>query len=118
MHVDRLALRAEYDPFESPPDAPANALAQVVSSTHVQVSWADLSSDELGFEIERSADGGPWTALGTAPADATGYDDFAAAPGTSYAYRVRAFNGAAVWSGSLWRYQSVPTSCSMLPVAE
>jgi hypothetical protein len=102
VHVDRLAIRAEYDPASAPPDAPADASALVLSATHVEVSWTDLSNDELGFEIERSADGGAWSALGTELADATRYDDLAAAPGTSYAYRVRAFNGAgaSAWTAS------------------
>ncbi len=94
VHVDRLALRADFDPFAAPPPAPADVLAQALTSTHVAVTWSDLSGDELGFEIERSLDGVSWTALGTAPADATLHDDDSAAPSTTYEYRVRAFNGA------------------------
>ena len=71
-----------------------------MSPTQVDVSWTDLSSDEIGFEVERSANGGAWVAAGSAAADAIRYSDATAAPETDYGYRVRAFNaaGSSAWA--------------------
>lgn len=60
----------------------------------VNLTWQDNSSDETGFEIERSATGGGvgFTQVGTTGANLNSYLDSSATSGTHY-YRVRATNG-------------------------
>ena len=45
-----------------PPLAPASLAATVLSSTRVDLRWADQSNNESGFRIERSVGGQPFAA--------------------------------------------------------
>ncbi|MFO0585737.1 MAG: fibronectin type III domain-containing protein [Anaeromyxobacter sp.] len=94
------SAEATATPPASGPTAPTPPGAVVVSSlsaTGLRVAWADLSSDETGFEIERApAAAGPFGLVGTAAANATAFDDGGLAPATPYHYRVRAVNAAGV----------------------
>jgi predicted phage tail protein len=59
------------------------------------VSWQDASSDETGFRVQRSADGSTnWTLVATLGANVTSYQDTGLTAGTTYYYRVRAYNAA------------------------
>jgi len=77
----------------SVPPAPANLSATAVSSSQINLSWADQSTNETGFQIERKTGaGGTYTQIGTAAANATAYNDTGLAEGTTYFYRARAIN--------------------------
>jgi hypothetical protein len=76
------------------PAAPSGLAATAVSSSRIDLSWRDNSSNETGFKIERSAAGGSWAQVETPGANATSYADSGLASSTSYSYRVRAFNTA------------------------
>ena len=77
---------------EGLPTAPRDLRAQRVSATRVELRWLDAAR-ETGYRIERRVDGTPaWVKVGSAPADATGFVDAKVVPGTTYVYRVRAFN--------------------------
>lgn len=76
----------------APPNDPANLQASVVSPTQVHLAWTDQSSDETGFTIEASTDGTTWNTVGTVGANVTVFDDSGASPGTTYQYRISAFN--------------------------
>ncbi|MEI7635242.1 MAG: multicopper oxidase domain-containing protein [bacterium] len=77
------------------PAAPTGLAGSLVSG-QIKLSWTDNSSNkEIGFRIERSTNGGAYTAIGTALANATNYTDTTANPSTTrYAYRVYAYNAA------------------------
>ncbi len=65
--------------------------------TQLKLTWQDNSSDETGFKVERKQGCcGPWTPLADVAANATGtaisYSTGLQCGGTSYAYRVWAFN--------------------------
>ena len=79
-----------------PPAAPSGLAATVVGMNQVLLSWADNSSNESGFTIERAEDSGgspgTWSLIATVGPDATSYTDSAATTCTSYWYRVTAFN--------------------------
>ncbi|MFM8357131.1 MAG: fibronectin type III domain-containing protein, partial [Verrucomicrobiota bacterium] len=77
-----------------PPAAPANLAASAASATSVNLSWTDNSTNEQGFRVERAPNGGSFAQIATTAANATGYTDTTAVPGTTYQYRVRAFNAA------------------------
>ncbi len=70
--------------------------------TGIQVTWTDASTNETGFVVERSADGGTsWTTLSTSPALAGSgtngdYIDATATAGSTWTYRVGAVNGTIV----------------------
>jgi len=61
----------------------------------LQLSWADNSSDETGFHVERKLGvAGEYSIIATTGADVTSYDDSGLADNTTYCYRVNAFNSA------------------------
>jgi hypothetical protein len=74
------------------PDAPSNLVALVVSSSQVDLAWADNSNDETGFKIYRRVQGGLWALLDTVGANVTAYSDNSVSGGTVYEYRVKARN--------------------------
>ena len=77
-----------------PPAAPSNLIPTAVSSSQINLAWADNSNDETGFVIERAVGGGAWGPLATVGANVTGYANTGLSPGTPYQYRVKAINGA------------------------
>lgn len=85
------------------PVAPSSLGAAVVTAGQVDLSWVDNSDTETEFEIQRSADGGAFTVLQTAAADATGASDNTTVEDTEYVYRVRACNatGCSAFSGEV-----------------
>ncbi len=82
----------------TPPTAPTWLRVDMVSSSELKLTWQDNSNNESGFKIERKQGCcGPWTLLPNASANTTGtatYQSTGLSCGTSYAYRVWAFNGA------------------------
>ena len=62
-----------------------------VQALQLTVTWDITSSDQLGFNIERSSDGTNFAQVATVAATVTSYSDLNLASG-SYWYRVRAFN--------------------------
>jgi len=75
-----------------PPVAPTNLVTTTVTSTQVDLAWADNSGNEDGFAIERSDNGGPWAQVATVPAGSVSFSDTTVLPGNSYMYQVYAFN--------------------------
>lgn len=59
------------------------------SGSSMVLTWADFTTDETGFQIERRAAHGAWTLIGSPAADATTHTDTTALPGVIYEYRVR-----------------------------
>ena len=86
----------------TPPQAPGNMNASATAEDRLDLQWNDNSSDESGFELERSPDGANWSALGTVGANNTVYGDTGLAASTTYFYRVRAYNGggSSGWSNT------------------
>jgi hypothetical protein len=81
-------------PPPTPPPAPSSLTATAVSSSTVDLSWSDNSSNESSFTVERSPDGTNWSTLTSLPADSTSYRDDNLVPTTIYRYRVKATNAA------------------------
>jgi hypothetical protein len=76
------------------PLRPATDLSAAAGAGGVALQWVDRSSQETAYVIERSTNGGPWTALATLGANATSYADATADEATPVSYGVRAVKGA------------------------
>ena len=89
---DLAGIRALYELANQAPDAPGNLRAEALGPGLVELRWNDNSTDENGFEIERSIEGAEFTALETANANAVLFEDATATSGRLHTYRVRAVN--------------------------
>ena len=76
------------------PDSPGGLYAKVISSSAVDLGWLDNSFNESGFQIwECVGKNGPWRLIGMVEADTTVYCRRGLAPGESYSYFIRSYNG-------------------------
>jgi hypothetical protein len=75
-----------------PPAAPSNLTATSTGKKKISITWADNSTDEAGFKIERSTDGVNFTQITTVAANTTGYTSTGLTSGMIYFFRVRAYN--------------------------
>ncbi|MGO4596840.1 multicopper oxidase domain-containing protein [Terrabacter sp. 2RAF25] len=93
------------------PAAPTTLTAAVTAGPQVSLSWRDNATNESGFLVERSVNGGAFAQLATPPARATTgtatYVDGNVTVGNTYAYRVSAVNVAG---------QSAPTNTATVAV--
>jgi len=95
----------------APPAAPSQVNATPSSSTVATVTWLDNATNEAGFRVERSTNGGAsWIAAGTAGINESWFNDFEQPSEQPLCYRVIAFNNAG---------DSPPSNndCTTLPAA-
>ena len=80
----------------TPPAAPTSLAATAVSSSQINLTWADSDSTEQGFKIERCTGAGcsDFAQIATVGANVTSYSNTGLTAATSYSYRVRAYNAA------------------------
>ena len=87
---------------------PTNLSATVISTSQIDLSWIDSNTNETGFVIERSTDGGttfsPLTQVG---ANVTAYSDTTVGDGQSYVYRIEAVD---LTSNSNWDLSNAATT--------
>ncbi|MGH7443586.1 MAG: fibronectin type III domain-containing protein, partial [Longimicrobiales bacterium] len=105
-HTARVALSsaaAENSPFPVfvlltvstvPPVAPSGLTATAVTAIQIDLAWADNSSDETAFLIERSLDQALWTAIFATEPGATTHADGTVRADSTYYYRVLACRDA------------------------
>jgi hypothetical protein len=78
---------------ELPPLPPDNLRAGTVTSTEINLLWDDHSTNEVGFKVERKTGAaGSWSQIATTGAGVTTYQNNGLTEGTTYYYRVRAYN--------------------------
>jgi hypothetical protein len=78
------------------PAAPTSTMATAISSSKIALSWTDNSNNETGFRIQRSTNGVTFTVRANVGANVTTYTDTGLTPGTTYYYRVGAFNSCGI----------------------
>jgi cellulose 1,4-beta-cellobiosidase len=76
------------------PAAPSSLRVSGATSTSLSLTWSDNAANETGYQLERSADGADFLPLATLPANTVSWLDGGLASGTTFHYRVRAYNGA------------------------
>lgn len=82
--------------FVAPVAADTNLVATSNSSTRVSLTWQDNATNETAHVVERSNNGGQsFMTVATLGANVTSYTDNTVSGGTTYQYRVRAFNSTA-----------------------
>jgi uncharacterized protein (TIGR02145 family) len=74
------------------PVAPSNLSGVVASTTQINLSWTDNSTNETGFKIERKSGAGTYAVIGTTATDITTFSDTGLTSSTTYTYRVYSNN--------------------------
>ncbi|MCS7033590.1 MAG: fibronectin type III domain-containing protein, partial [Phycisphaerae bacterium] len=75
------------------PAAPVNLVATAQGKSVIQLAWTDNSDNESGFRVERKTGAsGTWTTIATVGANTTTYSAGGLLEGTTYFFRVIAFN--------------------------
>ena len=77
------------------PNSPSNLTVTAVSSSQIDLSWTDNSTDESGFSIERKIGAsGTYAVIGSVGPNVTTYSSKNLIQTTEYYYRVRAKSGS------------------------
>jgi hypothetical protein len=91
IRVGQRRIRILTPPCVSPPTAPSGLNATATSSTEIDLSWTENSSNVTSFVVQRSPDGSTgWTQVGSTAATTTTYANTGLAASTTYYYRVLA----------------------------
>lgn len=99
-----------------PPAAPLSLSAAVVSATVIDLAWTDTALNEDGLRIEQCTGVGctGFAEIATAGPNATAYRSEGLTAGTSYSYRVRAYNTG---GNSSYSNTTSATTLQLLPAA-
>ena len=94
------------------PVAPSNLIGVVASTTQINLTWSDNSTNEIGFKIERKTGTGTYVIVGTTATDVTTFNDTSLTPSTTYTYRVYSYN--AVGSSLVYSNEFTITTSSII----
>jgi C1A family cysteine protease len=99
----------------SPPISPTSLTATTLSSSQINLSWSDNSTDETSFRVERSPNGtSSWDEIGNVAANTTSYSNTVLSSCTTYYYRVRAHrSGDNVYSSYSNVSSATTTGCPL-----
>lgn len=105
------------------PKAPGNFQVTALSYNKINLTWADSSNNETGFEIYRATSpAGPYDIITTTTANKTSYLDSGLVAQTTYYYRLKAINkygdsgfNPAESGGLQYGVYPVPSNISGLP---
>ena len=94
------------------PVAPSNLTGTVLNS-QIILTWLDNSTNETGFKIERKTGSGTWSEIGSVNTNIYTYTDATVISGTTYTYRVYAFNS----TGNSLNYSNEITITTLLSIS-
>lgn len=105
-----------------PPAAPSNLVATPFTTDWINLTWTDNANSETGFVVQRcpgtasacAANPAQFVEIARTDANIDYYGDTGLPAGTTYTYRVRAFNGS---GDSAWSNTATATTLSVLPAA-
>ncbi len=97
----------------TPIPTPENLTAVTLSSSGIRITWAFASRDPAGFQLDRRQGDRPWIRAGLPDPSDRSFDDGDLQPGTSYTYRLRAFDGA---DTSAWTPEATRSTLELSPV--
>jgi hypothetical protein len=104
---------------ERPPAAPNTLVVTAAGPRQINLTWKDNSATEEGFAVERTVAGtgsSNYQTVATLAADSTSFSDTTVAPGTTYGYRIRAFNAIGS-SYSSSQFAQTPNDTALAPAA-
>lgn len=104
LYLRRISL------FAILPALIASAAGAPALAASIALNWSDTSTNETGFRIERMPAGGSYSLIASVGSNVKAYSDTSVVAGSSYCYRVRAYNSAGVSSPSNQVCASVPKS--------
>ena len=87
------------DDLASP--APSGLGATAVSATQINLNWTNNCGNQTGFYVDQALDAGFTQGLTTYTTTSTSYSDTGLTPGTTYYFRVRAYNASASSTNSI-----------------
>lgn len=91
------------------PDAKPTAVkVALLPDSQIQVTWTCTATNEDGFDVSRYNSKTKWIDAGSTAADATEFIDTTAEAGSSYCYRIRAYNTVGTTSYSTTKCVSIP----------
>ena len=97
------------------PAAPSN-LAASPGQGFASLAWSDNSNNEDGFRVERAPEGSPtFVEIATTGPNVAAHLDHTVVPGSTYQYRVRAYNTAGTSGPSNTVSLTMPGGSSILP---
>jgi hypothetical protein len=90
--------------------APSNLTATALSGLRIRLDWAYINATQTGFRIQRAVNGGAFVQIAQVGLSVRQFTDPNVAQGTTYSYRVAAFNTGAqsAWSNTATVTYPVP----------
>jgi hypothetical protein len=76
------------------PAAPSNLVATAISSTQINLTWSDNSTNETGFILEKKTGTGSYSTVASPFQNATTYPNTNLTAATTYTYRIKATNAS------------------------
>ena len=74
------------------PAAPSSLIAKFITSSQINLTWSENSTNEINFLIERSSDNLSYTLIGAVTSGVINFIDSSFLPGATAYYRVRSSN--------------------------
>ena len=105
-NIDNVSIIA------SIPAAPSSLTATVVSSSQINLSWTNNANNQTGFYLDQATNSTFTSGLVTYTTSSTSYNDTGLTAGTTYYFRVRAYNGVGSSSNSNTASGATPSSGS------